>query len=480
MREIPQEKFGSMDLSLGAFWKDSRKSLSGFLRRASVLSLVPSGGSLVAANAVLRRSGPSIEISAGLDELPGKKADSARALRLVLPRRSILAKDLVLPASDPAELAGMVAFEIASLFPVPPQDLTWTSFPLEVTSEGYTRLRVLAVETDLLEEALSDLALSERIDVAAEPSTVSLANLLFASRGGWPEDTVALVALWDDNIDFAVVGPDGLCFDRGVAASSESPSKSEVAGQVAASLAMCAESGFPDVSQIVVAATSLSEDLKRSLEEETGLPVETFSPPSFIPSVESQDGASFIAAGAALSGLLSGGIHAPLVPARVVDRAESASRSRAVILTALLALFVIFLAWGALALRADRLSSLVDRLNARADEISPEASKITAKEQRLSAIKRQLSGRGAVLDILLALYRITPADISLTSVELSEKGLLTIKGHAQQMYRASEYARLLDEETAFGLHLGVRSHQRTESGKVFIYFTINRDRSEGM
>ena len=220
--------------------------------------------------------------------------------------------------------------------------------------------------------------------------------------------------------------------------------------------------------------------LRNAIAAETGLAVEPGVMPSLVESEEPPSVRQAVAAGAALGGLLAEGVRLSLVPPERKHTEELNRRAGSALLTAVVVLLALLFAWTSLNIRARRLSDYVARLEERAGEIAPEASLIDAKRQRLAAIKRQLTGRNRVLEILVELYRITPPDVSLTSLEIDKDGLLTLKGHAQEMFRASEYAQILHKSDMFGkpAQQGPVSEQRTEGGKTFISFTILRDLSE--
>lgn len=456
------------------------RKLTGLLRRSRSVGAVPDAAALTCATASLGRSGPQVTMCEAEAETLSQQFSRVDSLKLSLPRRFFLAKELVLPGTDHDELDSMVSFELSGLFPVDPDDLAWDWHVLEVTPEGYTRVRVVAAETDGLEERLAPACTLEHTALAAEPATVSLANLLCACSGGWPATPVAVVAAWNGSLDFALVGPGGLEFDRGTPLAL-SETAGEVAASVAASLAMVAENRQGHgASRVVLWADRDAPQLRDAIAAETGLAVEPGVMPAFMESEEPPSVRQAVAAGAALGALLFDGIRLSLVPPKRRHTEELNSRAGSALLTAVVVILALFFAWAALNLRARRLSHYVARLEARAAEIAPEASQIDAKRQRLAAIERQLTGQNKVLEILVELYRITPPDVSLTSLELDDDGLLTLKGHAQEMYRASEYAQILEKSDIFGepAQQGPVSFQRTEGGKTFISFTILRDLSE--
>ena len=477
----PLEEKAAQEASGRRFLKDFRETLATLVRASSFAGAAATAGGVLAAQATLRRNGPVVRLFDRAEAFPREAASRVASTTLSLPRHLFLVKEIGLPGTDHAEIESMLGFEMAGLFPVATDQLTWGWYPVEITAEGYTRARVIAIETSVLEEHIEQAGLAGETRVSAEVSTVSLANYLLAARGSWPEEPIAAAAVWDRNIDFAVVGPAGLEFDRGTAWEARPPEDGEVAAEVAASLSIFEENLHRKrISRLYLFSPSERSGLADRISAETGLPVEKLEAPSFLESEEPIECSRAIAAGAALGSLLREGLKISLVPPEHLSRQKSTEHTQALLLTGLLVLLLVGLCWGALVTRTHRLMRLVARQEARAAEISPEANQIDAKRQRLAAIKRQLAGRNRVLEIILELYRVTPSDISLTSLELDENGLLTLKGHAQELYRASEYAQILETSRVLGRSAQVvpQASQRTEHDKTFIVFTIIRDLSE--
>jgi len=461
-------------LRIGAAYAVRR--LSGLVRRHEWVGAVPTEDGMIEAVAVPGRSGPRVTMP-GAGGARAAQSGRAESLKISIPRRHFLARDLTLPSADPRELDGMIPFELADLFPVDLEELSWDWHLLEITPEGYARVRVVAAETAEMEKHLAPFEGLVQTALSVEPSTVSVANLFCAANGGWPDEPVAIVSKFSDGMDFVVAGPCGIMFDRGV--QPDTGDDSATAAAVAASLSIFSQgAGAGDVSRLLVWGEDDGGELARAISAETGIEVESAVLPDF--AEPSGGGAAEAAAcGAAIGGLLENGVDLALVPRerkRIEDRSR---RAGSAMLTAALVAVTVALAWGALTLRSRRLSAYVERLEERAAAMAPEADQIDAKRQRLAAIKRQLTGRNRVLDLLIALYKITPPDISLTSLELDQDGLLTLKGHAQEMYRVSEYAQILEESDSFGkpAQQGPASFQRTEGGRTYISFTILRDLS---
>ena len=455
------------------------RGLAGLFRRKKVAGAVLGPSGMAGVLAEYTSSGPRVRL-AGDEKSMLECFGAADSLKVSIPRSLFLVKELLLPARDTDELEGMIPFELTDLFPVDADELTWDWQTIEVTEEGYTRVRVAATETRELEERLQPTMSLEHTALSVEPSTVSLANLYSAVNGGWPESCVAIVAAWQDGLDFAVLGPQGVVFDRGVQ-FDRSAGEGALMSEVVSSLAIFSESSrAADVSKIVVWSTGDPASMANDLQRLTGIAAEIGNTGALIDMEQRVDAASAAALGAAVGSLRADGVKLSLVPPERRQTEQRNRRAASAILTASLVVLALGFAYGALSFRAARLKAHVASLEAYVAEIAPEAGQIDAKRQRLAAIERQLSGRNKVLDVLTELYRVTPRDISLISLELDQNGLLTLKGHAQEMYRASEYAEVLERSEVFGrqAQAGPAAFQRTEGGRTFISFTIMRDLSE--
>lgn len=466
----------------GDLAREAWRAITSLARRPSSISLAATADATLCASASVVRRRPVIAVREDCEALLADLPRGRSRLKVTLPRHLFLAKEVVLPSTDRRELEGMVSFEIPSLFPVDGSLLTWGWYAVGVTAEGYTRLRAVAIETAVLDSHLEELDPAVRLRTDAEPSTVSLANYFLAANESWPLEPVAIAAVWDGGIDFVVLSKNGIEFDRGLRTSAAPSGVETAAMSIATSLEMYAEaSGRPGVSRLYLFCPEPQRDaLKTAVEQATGTAAEQ---PPVLACLEGNRQTTVheaIAVGAAVAPLVEGSVEVQLTPPRLVALKNSVNRFRRTFITTLLVFLSLAFSFGALALRARRTAGFVKVLEEHVASIAPEAGQIDAKRQRLAAIKRQLAGRSRLLEILQELYRVTPADIFLTSLELDDKGLLTLQGHAQEMYRPTEYAQMLERSDVFGksAQQGVSSQQRTEGGKTYIEFTIVRDLAE--
>ena len=467
----------AVERHLRRFWTVLRRTTGAALARPSYVGVCAGIGVHSTARATLGRGGP---VATALEaETLGCEAAVCRGVRVSLPRRFFIAKVVALPGTNRDELTGMLKYELANLFPLPPEEVLWDWRPLCVREDGYTLCRVVAAEASFAASRIDALRLAQTPRVAIEPSTVSLANYYLAGKGSWPGQAVILAAVTGDGLDLAIVGPHGIEVDRGIASSGGHMSASEAALEIDVLLSLYTGAGASgQVCGICLARGGHDEGFARELGALTGLPVEALETPraaSLLGEAAATD--LHIAAGAALGPMLADGLHLSLRTGDAAERERKDSRLYVVSVSVLAAVMTFCAAWLALAVRAYRSERFLGEIEARAARIRPIAGDVDAKRQRLGAIERQLAGQSRVFDVLVALYKLTPSDITLTSAEIDSQGVLTIKGQAQQLFRASEYAMLLDRNPAFGRpsQQGPRAYLRNDSGKTFIAFTIVRD-----
>jgi hypothetical protein len=466
-----------------AFEISARAAVSDFLRttrllvsRPSYIGLYPGTGNCVRFKSTLTKAGPAVSPLA--EERWLAEVESCRGVKVSLPRRLFIVKEVALPGTNRQELAGMLGYEVANLLPMSPDESVWDWRPVKVRDDGYTLCRVIAIDKATLDAQVDSLGMGACERVSVEPSTTSLANLYLAAYGEWPSEPLILASLSNEGLDAAVLGPEGIECDRGIACSGQGIPAAECADEIAVLISMC---GPMRTATRICLAGDVPDGYAADLSAAVELPVEIFPSPSFIPPGSNPTAGLYAAMGAAIGPLLSRGTRVGL---RAADRAEAEgkrTRSYAVSASVVMGVLALAFVWLALASRAHRDARFLERLDARAAEIRPIAGDIDAKRQRLAAVQRQLASQGRVLDVLVALYKVTPPDVSLTSVEIDAKGVLTIKGQVQQLFRASEYAMLLDRAPTFGhsAQQGPRAYLRNDSGKTFIAFTIVRELGAG-
>jgi hypothetical protein len=464
------------EISARAAVSDFVRTTRLLVRRPSYAGIYSEAGNRMRVKSTLTSAAPSVSL------LPEERwlaeVDSCRGVKVSLPRRLFIIKEAALPGKNREELAGMLGYEIANLLPLSPEETAWDWRPVRVREDGYTLCRVIAIDKATLDSELGTLGMGSCDRVSVEPSTTSLANLYLAAYGEWPSEPLILASLSSEGLDAAVVGPEGIECDRGVASRGQGISAAECADEIAVLISMC---GSAPATKRICLVGEVPDGYATELSAKAGLPVDVFPRPSFVPADMSPSAGLYAAVGAAIGPLLSHGAHVGL---RTADRAEAErkwTRSYAVTASILMGVLALAFVWLALAARAHRDARFLARLDARAAEIRPAAGDIAAKRQRLSAIEKQLAGQGRVLNVLVALYKVTPPDVSITSADIDAKGVLTIKGQVQQLFRASEYAMLLDKDPTFGhsAQQGPRAYLRNDSGKTFIAFTIVRELGAG-
>jgi Tfp pilus assembly protein PilN len=124
-------------------WTRLRRARDGWEPEASGRELLPDGGDPLRLIAQ-----PAPEIAASLDA--AAHAMSGNHATLVLPGSCAIQRVVVLPTTDPQELAGMVELQIDALSPFPPETVAYAHEVLEVSASS-TRVLIAIVQKSIID-----------------------------------------------------------------------------------------------------------------------------------------------------------------------------------------------------------------------------------------------------------------------------------------------------------------------------------------
>ena len=382
---------------------------------------------------------------------------------IILPRQAISAPTLELPSTNPGEIAEMVRLQLGQLTPHAPEEVMHAHLPLDVTSEGYTRVLLLIVKREVVAQAIN-LSMAAGLSVSAVMTSSEAATRWVAAHlqdPAVPDERIGVLDLDTGLSEFLVVTHGRCEFTRAVpigwARLQEDAEKwgSKLVEEVLTSVDLYRhgehEAQPPELSRLVLLGP---EAMTGPLVDRLGLmkmPVQQVDPMAGLP-VASPTPADAPVSITALLG--AGETPAPplanFAPTELTVHHALQERGRdlawlGILLVAAMSLLsVLFIEKMIIATRfLDRVTREVAAVSSAATEVEKAKMRIRVSQQRMG---RELSA----LRILDRLYRVVPDDITLTGIQFDAGKDLNVKGYSANMSHIFEFASSLGRLPIFG------------------------------
>lgn len=418
-------------------WLRLRKGREGWERDAGGLQPLPDADALPAPPGQAPAPETKAALAAAVHAMAGRHAT------LAIPGACAIQRIVSLPATDPAEIAGMVDLQIDALSPFPPETVAG-SFELLETGAAESRVLIAAVPKNLLEPA-GDLLRQQglRIDritlstlgwwtwirrrLAANPAGRRVA--LIADR----QNGELIVADQGAPILFrAIARPPGL----------EPPGfAQDLAQETAYSLtALQLEHGHAEIAGVSLwLADDAPPGLADAIQSALGRPVQ----------VEPLDALGSLCEGLAQPAGGAAGSRLNLAPdswrieekARLVKRRLAAASAAALVLWSLGVAGI--LAWQELQTR--RLAGLETRLAA----LRPAAQAVRETRRRVQALTLYENAERAALECLRELVLRMPPGIELNQLTFEKGKAVTFSGQASSSQPIYDFKKALDGSPLF-------------------------------
>lgn len=391
-----------------------------------------------------------------LKEAIGRKKVTVKKWAVAVSQSSCIIKPLAVPASDLDEAAKMVEFELASLVPLPADEIVYgcTSLgmqgnmlnvlvcilKLSTLNDYLEPCRVLGIEPHAV--ALDSLAMQSWFDTGAVEGWESVINVLLN------ETDYVVQTCPDRNFNKAKE----LAYSNGdIALSSEeilqeiSRNEEEIIAPDAAAVGVLLAGAEERVSKVA--------DALRSSGNRSAAPREVAILP--MPKVVPYDGDGklevdankfgrqvVVAAGLLELAASPKSAHCNLLPREFAKRHERKALLLKYSLTGSLCLAMILLVWLYLVTVNWKIGRVSRTIELQIAPIKDIAGSVENKRKRVEAVQRQLSSRGRITQIISELYKYTPSVISISELTYKTKGSgasITLKGQADSLWTAFNY-----------------------------------------
>ncbi len=377
------------------------------------------------------------------------------------PRDMCILKSTSLPAGDLDEAAAMVEFEVPSLVPVPADEIV---YGCTVAGRQGNLLNVLVyiIKTDALERYLETYK-TAGIEPRRVTPDVLATHAWFLAAGGQVEGPAVFVLagpslcriVTSNERNFQSSRTLDLDSDPAGSALEIAREVRERAGEIADAQGKVATllAGPPDLVSRVEAQLRSADGADTVMDvtvvrgprisrhfREDGTPAGDGSPTA----------ECVIAAGLLELSVGSTQPYTNLIPRGYLVQEQRRTLLARGVRVGVMSMLLVALMWACLDMANRRLERACRIIQAQIAPIEKIAGGVDRKRQRLRAIRRQLSNRGRIAETLTEMYECTPADISVSELNVTWKqGAMSIdiKGQTDLLPTAFEYTEAVRNST---------------------------------
>ena len=416
------------------------------------------------------------------------KKISVKRWAVAVPRSSCILKQLTLPASDLAEAAKMIEFELPSLVPLPPDKIV---YGCTLLSKQDNMLNVLVC---VLKLSMLNRHLEQYRAAKIEPRRITLNSLAIQS---WFNTTNGSISKPEISI---FVNKHQCIILTGINGNFNKVKELTLTGtdvtlsshEITHEILRQQEQLHPSLrKQTVVSLAGTKQyvlEIKNLLCGVSGDCL--FGKVAVVPNPRityyedgksEYDSADFsydavIAAGLLESATNSKLQYSNLLPQQYLRKYQQKTLLFDSVITGSLSVLLILMLWLCLAAMNWRIEKLSRQIELKIVPIEHIAGSVDSKRQRVKAIQKQLSNRGQITQIAEELYKYTPPGISISELKFTSRhsgANIEIKGHADLLSNAFEYADAMSKADLLNTIQIINAQQIPRLGGSVVEFKSN-------
>ncbi|MCX5667988.1 MAG: pilus assembly protein PilM [Candidatus Omnitrophica bacterium] len=401
-----------------------------------------------------------------------------RKVSLNIPRHLVTARFLKIPSVDDREIEKIIRIESIKHLPYTDEKVIYGYRVIEKLEDGYSNVLLVIAQASVVNNFL-DILKKALVGGVRSFCLSSEALYYWYTMAGEAEDkgNVMLVNLDPGRIDIDVVEGDKLVFTRGAAYSANGTEKiEEITRQIKISISAYQKESALDVSRVILTgAKRETAGCYPALSEGLKLPVDIIDQAKNIPIDENIkppiDEASF----AELLGLAlrSDGIKINLLPEPAMEDARIVQAKNALITALLLTALLVTMISGVLIKKMRDKYVYLASISAELKKMEPNIA-VAKKMAKDVSVTRQIMGRKPLaVDVFTEACGITPAGMSLSTLDFESGRSLTVRGTAPALGDVLRYVTILENSPYFE---GVKvkyANKRMSENKEITDFEIN-------
>jgi len=366
-------------------------------------------------------------------------------LTFILPRKLVILKQIGVPSVNEGEIDKMIGLQLVNQIPYPVQDVVYDYYILDKGETGYTTTMVIIVHKDVIDRYLT---LFRRLDIHLNKLTfsslgiVQLYYFLGKSKEMDVHKSFLLISVDAGHSELCFFRDKKLYFSRSIGYGAKDLSQAGITtflNQIQLTLHTYREESFGAEIEnfFIFSELNESELLKEMIEKEFKLPCEIVSYSEDIPTHKSfklsgskeHKNCSFSVGLGFLFAHQDKMLN--FIPQEVYDTKLKKIKKRQMITFFSLLLTLLFLVVGVIGIDVFEKISIVRSLENQLNATQSKVRQAKDHVQLTEVFQTELDHRIVVSDIIYELNKLVPIEISLRSFDLSQQGVLNIKGYAK-------------------------------------------------
>lgn len=416
------------------------------------------------------------------------KITTQNAVTFISPRYTIN-KNIELPSINPNEIKEIIKLQAGRYTPYSKEEIIIDYIPIGVFKGGYTKVLLVIVNRDIIKK-YQDII--ERTGLRLKKVILGKEIIAhwFGDTGKTQTVPTCLLHFDTGGVDFLVVNKDKIIFARNIPLDYQQlvyeggNNREKFVSEIKSSLESYQTENVEKLtSAIMVGLTDKLDDIKRLLEDQCGLSIETetyldrisFSPEALPTKESATKETSFLPVLFAGRYYLTRGLI-DLTPEEIRLREIMAEKSRALIITATLVMFVLIMGSVLIAKKISAKENLMDSLKQTYDKDHRQAEELKKNYKQTQLIRKHLVQRAHALDCLIEMYKLVPETIWLAKVDFEEGKMFNLEGTAESEQNIASFVESLNASSLFKEVQRKRTERRTDrDGKESFEFQLTCD-----
>ena len=413
-----------------------------------------------------------------------------RSALLCLPRHLATLRILELPSTDAKEIDGIINLQVGKQTPYKKEEILSDHKIIDVSREGFTNVMVAIVRRNIINERVTAL---QSAGIEIEKATLSSEGLCnwfdTVFMPGLKLEASQAVVLVDIDSNYS----DFIIFNRGKAAFTRNILIG--ASQLPGDIQNWQDKLFEEIRRsielyqakernIIVTKLFLSgagkniKDLVLFLNNRLRLPVEALDP---LKDIQLKKGTNIIPKDvfdsvsiSPLLGLIMKGKKPvlDLTPTEVRIQKMMEQKRRQLTIMGVLVASIVMLSTLLLLINVYNKNLYLEQLKEISGNIENEAMEVERMRMKIGLIQGRLDAKGSSVNILDEIYKLTPREIYLTSIDIEEKKEAVLKGRASAMSHVFKFITTLEESPYFENVKTTHTTTKKDKEREFAEFEI--------
>ena len=384
-----------------------------------------------------------------------------KSLILCLSRNLVTVRNLHLPSKDKQEIAQMIDLNIAHIVPYKKEEIVFGYCALGADEIGYTKVILAIIKSDAI----------RRQSNIIENTALLIDKVSLSSYGIWQwvlnshsseinqADLYLILDIDFEFTDFIIFSRENLLFTRSInvgvnaVLDIEGLGITKLLGEVKQSFVMFYNEEInKKPAAVFLSGARIKSGLSKTIEVELGFPVKLVKdpPPIEIPGTKESNIPNDVSL-TAISGLSlkdSDHILYFAVP-EIQIRKSLREKTRELMIAGSSFIYLLTIICVILFSNISNQESYLNKLNQRNAGIEKEMGSLLSQLNKIDFVKSYISNRRKPLIVFTQLQKMTPENISVSSVTIDKQDKVSVRGQAMQLADVFKFVNTLEQVKYF-------------------------------